>query len=81
MYINTSFGQLLMILRVVYQFGQLFETQLLTTLTENELYGIDHVGFPGAVRSNDRRETLVERSNLPHAGIGLEILQHHLCNN
>ena len=60
------------------ELGHLVEPELLGALAKDEEHGVDDVGLAGSVGTDDGGEAFVERSDLPHSGVRLEVLQD-LC--
>jgi hypothetical protein len=69
-----------MVSRVVNQLRNFLETDLGRTVAEHEQHAIDDIGFSAAIGANNRREALVEGSDLTLAKVGLEVLERKVTD-
>ena len=57
------------------------QTKLASLLAEHEEHRVDDIRLAGTIRTNDRREALMEWADLTLASVRLEVLKYHLGNH
>lgn len=60
------------------QFGNLVQAEFFGTFAKDEEHGVDDVGFPGSVGSDDGGEAFVEWSDGFDSRVGFEVFEFHL---